>query len=927
MDPILRRREGPAAMAEYISELAEVDSGSIALVGGKGANLGELVRAKLPVPPAFCVNTTAYQRLIAANGLLSPMLGVLEGLEPDAAADVERRAGEIRAMLLEAETPADVVDAIRRAYRRLEAQLGDDARVSVRSSATAEDLPGASFAGLQDTYLNIHGADAVVEHVERCWASLWADRAIAYRHRQGFRHEEVQLAVVVQAMFPSEVAGVMFTANPITSNPDEILLNASWGLGEAIVSGRVNPDQYILDKGTLATKDKRIHEKRVMTVSRADGQGSAEVAVPEAQRAIETLPADKLEELAEIGRRIEAHYGFPQDIEWGYAQGRFAILQSREVTGADLDFHEGMEAWQTPAALAELTNERWVWSRAYSDELQTGPSTPLMYTFAQPHRIKTKLHALEFVGIDDFAGYRSESYLDMPLFRWYGARAYYNTSFEKEWTRIFIPPFARDDVALSAFPAEQREEIRSMPFDWFRFIRMLGKLEFSRPTRSLLGSTHYLYENFERWVDHANAVWDDFDIESATSVRELFLTLLRGREGNELDENVALPFNFYLYVLPHGLRKLCELWCDDEDGRIFASLIAGQHTPTGQQNVAVWELSRKIVRSPVLMELMAEADPGKILASLASSEDGRRFKRDFDAFLVEYGHRGANERDPFHFRWRQKPENVFFALKPLLALAEEDAPAAFEERLRERMLQTKAECLRRIRKQRVGSLKAAVFKWVLELVQDYFYYRDWERFQNDRDGMHFRPLLTAVGRLLEKRGLLADAEDVFFLGIQEVMAADGGNLSARDIAIRVRARRRVYERYSHREPPKYLRGWEAFDDDPLPDDGRGLRGMAASSGVVTGRARVCRSLGEMSRVEKGDILITVATDPAWTTVFSIIGGVVVETGGVVSHAVMISREYGIPCVANLARACERIPDGRMITIDGRSGRVVLLEEE
>jgi pyruvate,water dikinase len=913
-------------MAEYTCNLDEVDSRSLSLVGGKGANLGELARAKLPVPEAFCLCTQAYQRHIEANSLHAPILGVLEGLDYQAATEIERRARRIREMILAASTPPEIAEAVRNAYRALESRLGDDVGVSVRSSATAEDLPGMSFAGQQETYLDIHGAEAVLEHVKRCWASLWTGRAVSYRKRQGVPHEDVLLAVVVQEMFPSEVSGVLFTANPVTSNPSEIFLNASWGLGEAIVSGRVNPDQYVIDKGSLAIKRKSIQEKRVMTVRRADGQGSAEVAVPEEIRSVQVLADEKLAELAAIGLRIEEHFGFPQDIEWGYSQGRFAILQSREVTAADIDFHEGMEAWQTPAALAELTNDRWVWSRAYSDELQTGPSTPLMYTFAQPHRIKTKLHALEYLGFTEFAGYPAENFQDMPLFRWYGARAYYNTHFEREWMRIFIPPFARDEAALLPFPEEQREELRNMPFDWFRFIRMLVKLEFSQPTRSLLGSTHYLYENFESWIDNANRVWADYDIESAKSVGELFLTLLRGREGNELDENVALPFNFYLYVLPHGLRKLCELWCEDEDGQIFSRLVSGQQTPTTEQNTAVWELSRKITRSPALLKVMEKDDPKEILWSLEDSEEGRRFKKDLEAFLEAYGHRGANERDPFHFRWGQKPEKVFPALKPLLKLAEEDSPAAFEARLRERMLETKDECLRKIRKGPIGSLKAAFFKWYLELVQDYFYYRDWERFQNDRDGMHFRPLLTKVGRMFVERELMTDAEDVFFLGIQEVMALDRGTMTAKEASIRVRARRRVYDRYTHREPPKYIRGWETFDDDRVPDDGRGLRGTPASSGVITGRARVCRSLEEISKVEKDDILITVATDPAWTTVFSIIGGVVVETGGVVSHAVMISREYGIPCVANLAQACDRIPDGRTITVDGASGRVVIHDE-
>lgn len=890
-------------------------------MGGKGANLGELRRVGLPVPPAFCVTTSAYRRHLEDHALFAPIREALAAVDYGDPTGIERSARAIRERILAAPVSEAVRAEIRTAYARLSAPRSDEPLVSVRSSATAEDLPGASFAGQHDTYLNVLGAEAVVEHVRRCWASGWTARAIAYRERQGFRDEPVWIAVVVQQMFPSEVAGVLFTANPITSNPDELLLNSSWGLGEAVVAGRVDPDQHRVEKRTLAIREKDIRDKRLMVVRGDEGGGSREVAVPEELRRREALSDERVRELCEIGRRIEAHFGFPQDVEWGFAQGRFAILQSREITGADLDCPEGMEAWQTPAARAELTSERWTWSRAYSDELQTGPSTPLMYTFAQPHRIKTRLLALEYAGFTEFAGHPAERWADIPYFRWYGARAYYNTYFEREWMRIFIPPFARDDVALLPFPEEEREEIRKMPFDWLRFLRMLVRIEIRHPTRSLLGSTHTLYKNFERWVEHANAVWEATDIESAGSVGELFGTLLRGREGNELDENVALPFNFYLYVLPHALRRLCARWCGDEDGRICAALVSGLETPTSEQNTAVWQLSRQVKASPVLTRLVLEETPGRILAALPESEDGRRFQAELERFLAAWGHRGAKERDPFHFRWAQKPERVFLSLKPLLPLDDQDDPARMEERLRERMLETKRECLRKLRRQPLGSLKAAFFRWFVELVQDYCYYRDWERFQNDRDGLHFRPLLEKVGRLLAGRGLLADPEDLFFLGIQEVILADAGNLCAKEIAVRVRARRRVYGRYTNREPPKYLRGWEAFDDGPLDEGDGSLRGTSASPGTATGRARVCRSLDEIGRIEKHDILVTGATDPAWTTVFSIVSGIVIETGGVISHAVMISREYGIPCVANLARACDRIPDGATITVDGSAGRV------
>jgi pyruvate,water dikinase len=717
----------------------------------------------------------------------------------------------------------------------------------------------------------------------------------------------------------------MFTANPVTSNTGEIILNTSWGLGEAIVSGKVNPDQYIIDKEPLAIRDKTIHEKLVMTVRQEDGQGSAEVEVPEELRSVETLPDEQIRELSQIGLRIEEHYGFPQDIEWGYSKGRFAILQSREVTAADIDFREGLEVWQTPKAIAELTDERWVWSRGLSDEWFTGPSTPYFYSGVGPLLTRMKLIALEFMGVTEFAGYTSEHYWDMPLTRWYGARAYYNTFFEREWIRLFIPPFARDDVALSPFPEEEREEIRNMPFDWLRFFWILLRLEFTHPRQSLLGSTHRFYEEFENCIRHADAVWADFDMESA-SVKEIFATAARANEGNILEDNTSLTFNFYLYVVPQGLAKLCELWCDDENAQIYSHLIAGLQTPTGEQNIAVWELSRKIKESPVLTELVEKHDSEDILDSLEDSEDGRQFKADLDAFLRVYRHRGADERDAVHFRWGQKPERVFPSIKAMLPLGEEDSPAVFEQRLHERMLRTKEECLRKIRKQPFGSLKAAFFKWYVELTQDYYYYRDWERFHNDKNAQRNRPMLTAIARKFIERGLMTDEEDIFFLGSQEVLAVEDGKMSAKEIEIRVRARRRVYERYTHRAPPKYIRGWETFDDGQA-DDGQGLRGIAASSGVVTGRAQVCRSLDEVSKVEKGDILITIATDPAWTTVYSIIGGVVVETGGVTAHAVMISREYGLPCVANLSQACDLIPDGQMITVDGSNGRVLIHEDE
>jgi rifampicin phosphotransferase len=924
MSDELQRMKEPVMSEPMIRTLDEVDATSLSLVGGKGANLGELVAAGIPVPPAFCVTTSAYRWFMGHNALWPVVAAHLDTIDYDDAAGVESVASTIRELLVTASIPDELATKIVDAYQTLTADSSTAAAVSVRSSATAEDLPGTSFAGQQDTYLHIVGTDAVLDAVRRCWASLWTGRAIAYRHAQGFAHDTVYLAVVVQEMFPSEVAGVLFTANPVTSNPGQFFLNASWGLGEAVVSGHVNPDQFIVDKATMAIVDRQVNDKQVMTVPDASGQGSTMVEVAEDRRRQPCLPDHEIAALCEIARRIEEHYGFPQDVEWGWGQGRFAVLQTREVTGADLDFGHELETWKTPRALAEMYDERWVWSRAYSDEVQTGPSTPSFYTYLQAGMTNLKAMALTMTGTQEWLGYTPDTFLDFPFFRWYGARAYYNLTFERERIRRFIPPFARDDAALWPFPAEERQEIRDLPFDWNEFMGVLWRLHRERYDISVLGTTAVIYEGLERWTDAEDAFWQNIDLDGST-VAEIFAAQVASRKGSRFGENVVLPFTIYLFVLPSALVALCRHWFDD-DGTIANRLMAGLQSKTSEENQAVWRLSRLVRASSWLHHLVDTCPGDEVLASLDDHPDGRAFREELERFLTRYGHRGGAERDAYHPRWRHRPGQVFQALRPMLVLHDGESPEHHEQRLRQQMLDTKQWCVETLSARPEGQLQAPFFTWFVELVQDYVYYRDFERFYNDKTMCRSRELYQAIGRRFLNAGLLSEVDDVFFLGRPEMLAADRGELTARQMALRVRSRRRVYEKYSHREPPKYLRGWTTFDDDTLSEDGT-LRGIGASTGTVTGRARVCRDLSDVVSLQRGDILVTVATDPGWTTVFSIIGGVVVETGGVVAHAVMISREYGLPCVANLSRACDLIPDGALVTIDGASGRVLIHESE
>ncbi len=324
---------------KYIKWFDEIGKEDIPIVGGKGANLGELTQQGLDVPPGFCVTAEAYNYFIKAEDLGNKIRANIENLDVEDSIELQKASSQIQKIIKESQIPKDLAEEIVSAYDVLNKKIGvDNAEVAVRSSATAEDLPEASFAGQQDTYLHIKGEEELLNHVRKCWASLWTARAIYYRENHGFDHFEVSLSAVVQKMVNSRKSGVMFTANPINNNTDEIMINASWGLGEAIVSGAVTPDEYIVDKNKKEIIEKHIAEKIVMVVKKEEGIGTAEVNVGDYLGhdyiTKQCLEDDEIMLLAEYGIKIENMYGSSQDIEWGFDEdtNKLYILQSRPIT-------------------------------------------------------------------------------------------------------------------------------------------------------------------------------------------------------------------------------------------------------------------------------------------------------------------------------------------------------------------------------------------------------------------------------------------------------------------------------------------------------------------------------------------------------------------------------------------------------------------
>ena len=326
---------------EYVEFFEELKKEDVDIAGGKGANLGELTQAGIPVPPGFVITSATYQKFMDETGITQEIMDILDALDVNNNKELQESAREIKKIIKETEIPDEIRSIIIEAYNALCHRIGkENAFVAVRSSATAEDLPEASFAGQQDTYLNVKGPEDLMKYVRKCWASLFGARAIFYREENNFDHSKVYIAVVVQEMVDAEKAGVMFTVHPSTGE-EKILIEGAWGLGEGVVSGTVTPDTYWLDKATGEILEQQISEKKTMFQKKTENGQTVQVSVPDDLKNKRVLDAEELAKLVELGKKIQEHYQFPQDTEWAIENDKIFMLQSRPVTTLDMSAAEG----------------------------------------------------------------------------------------------------------------------------------------------------------------------------------------------------------------------------------------------------------------------------------------------------------------------------------------------------------------------------------------------------------------------------------------------------------------------------------------------------------------------------------------------------------------------------------------------------------
>ena len=900
--------------AEYVVTFTHESAAEKPLVGGKGANLGLLTAAAFPVPPGFSVTTDAYEAFLDHGDLDGPTREIVGVLNYESPEELEQQTAQIRQLISNAEMPADVAKRIRELY----STLGNNSYVAVRSSGTAEDMAEASFAGLHDTYLDVVGADAVIDAVKRCWASMWTARATSYRNTLGFDHMQARIAVVVQRMIESEVSGVMFTGNPLTARTDEIVINASWGLGEGIVSGILTPDEYTLDGHTMAVKKSVLgtKEKRIVR-DQATGIGTVEQAVPEAEQAEFSLTEDGASGLAELGRRVMEHYGgLPQDIEWAYTDGAFYLLQSRPATGVDFLWSEDLDPWQTVPE-----DDDTLWTAKWAEEYWTGAITPLFYSVRGQEFLNGFTKFMTLVGLEET--------LDLRWFKWHRATAYYNIAVDLDYTPKLYPQSLRLGT-LRYLPESYVPDAAAAPTDVLRFLRAVARINLLSPTDRWDRWHASVRDYIDNRVDEANGLLPA-DLRKLTD-GNIKRYIARMKLLAEVFMDRLWIGNFVCTSIEMGVfAQMLAKWYDGDNAFVFQDLISGIPVTTllAQETHDLFRLAERIRNSSTLLARFRGHEGADFFGSLDDDEDGRDFLAAYSEFLRDNGHRGQQDRDMYYARRVEDPRLDYEALRTLLNAEDPVPPWENEARVARQREEVAADVLERISRQPLGLLKAEAFKMLHAHIMSFLRLRDDWRHYIDRVTLSKKRAFLELGLRAVERGILADADDVFFLGEDELYDLLEGRASLPLAKAKIANRRRVFQDVQARResPVTYLRGAVPVDLDAAPEsaDG-GLVGMGTSRGSATGIARVVPELKDIGRVQKGDILICHGTDPGWAPVFTVIQGLVIETGGMLAHGSCLSREYGIPAV-QLRNAIQRIPDGTRITVNGDTGQVTVSEAE
>ncbi|WP_028552081.1 phosphoenolpyruvate synthase [Paenibacillus sp. UNC451MF] len=869
-------------MSSLVLGFQEIEKTQLLLVGGKGLNLGELSKIQgIQVPEGFCVTTVGYQKALEHNETYRALLDQLAMLKVENRDQIGEISRKIRQILMEVEIPSDVVKAV--TYYL--SQYGEEHAYAVRSSATAEDLPHASFAGQQDTYLNIIGKEAILQHISKCWASLFTDRAVIYRMQNGFDHSQVYLSVIIQRMVFPQASGILFTADPITSNRKLLSIDASFGLGEALVSGLVSADCYKVQEGEIV--DKRIATKKLAIYGRKEGGTETKQIDPDQQMS-QTLTEQQILQLAHIGRQIEAYFGCPQDIEWCLADDTFYIVQSRPIT----------TLYPIPEAVDQ---ENHVYLSVGHQQMMTDPIKPLglsFYLLITPAPMR-KAGGRLFVDV--------APRLATPV----GRETLLNT-------------MGSDPLIKGALTTIiERDFIKSLPDD---------RKDLS-PGNSSKGRSS---AGFQAQIENDPAIVSDLIKNSQTSIEELKQNIQTKSRADLLD-----------FIL-EDLQELKKILFDPQSSKVFMTAMnasswinekmyewlgeknaadtLSQSVPnniTSEMGLALLDVADVIRPYPEVIDYLQHVIDDNFLDELVKFDGGQETHDAIYAYLNKYGMRCAGEIDISRTRWSEKPITLVPMILSNIKNFEPNAGKRKFEQGRQEALEKEQELLDRLKQLPDGEQKAEETKRVISLIRNFIGYREYPKYGMINRYFVYKQALLKEAEQLVQASVIHEKEDIYYLTFEELHEVVRTNKLDYQI---IRKRKDDYKFFEKLTPPRVITSdgeiiAGEYNRENLPD--KAIVGLPVSTGVIEGRARVILNM-EDSELEAGDILVTAFTDPGWTSLFVSIKGLVTEVGGLMTHGAVIAREYGLPAVVGVDNATKLIKDGQRIRVNGTEGYIEIL---
>ena len=926
---------------------------SLEMIGGKGKSLARMASAGMSVPSGFYLTTSAYKDFVEKNNLQEAIINLAKPEIIGKTVSFESASKNIQELIKGSELSDEIANEIQQAYGAL---TGQNPAVAVRSSANAEDLPDLSFAGQQDTYLNVYGDKALITAIRDCWASLWTPRAISYRHQMGIKQDMVAMAVVVQIMVPSDVSGILFTANPVNGERSEIIINSSFGLGEAVVGGQVTPDSYVVDRKTFTVKESIIGPKAQKIIS-SDKQGTILQDTSEDERSQSSLSEKSLKELTSIALNVEQIFeGAPQDIEWAISGGKLWMLQSRPITNLP---PQPIEVTWEPTPPAKILARRQI------VENIPDPCSPLF----------DELYLTE--GLESPAkGQKRKSFFvgGGPMFVTVNGYAYQRFDFPqvvdiqkeidkavteeekkdiiakiwKQWDDTYAQMRNKSDSTmekhdLDLFLAELSSEDLEAFNEWAKnsdfkdIAHEVTMPESKNPTYSAFNKTQINEKQINGWKEKAMPEllatveeWQKIDYRTASDEE-----LLRGiRElaiagGRYWSSNASHTFGVAKSTDDQLQAFLRENLPDHNF--ISGQFLSGFKSKTLEANEHMYKIAKQIQADDALYELMVTTPPKQMMDVLQNHPNSSPVVKAIEEYLEIYGHLGYS-LDFVESLPTEDPSVLLSTLKTMIT-AKDYNPNKH---------QINAAGKRDQAMQKIEQLLDGLQYWQ-------FRYRHWftHRFYFVREEVMFyltngwptlRLLARELGNHLVDIGTINIPDDVFYLVTEELTKAINArkeNKAIPEYQQLTSERRELREARKRLHPPGTIpevasnNPGVAFKETQVKNDPNSdiLKGIPVSPGTITSPASLINSPAEFDQMQPDSILVCPMTNPAWTPLFAHATGLVTDMGGILGHGSIVAREYGIPAVVGTGNITQRVKHGQKITVDGNAGTVALIQDD